>query len=190
MSVGENIKRIRKEKGLTQKQLGELCGLADSAIRRYENGGANPKIETKKKIANALEVPVEDIDPDLESLTKSLIMKEKERKMEEIEHIIKFLNSRTTLTDAEEEQLTEQQKFKIIELKKKGLENLQNIHLSIATELHNEEETQLQELRNTFISLNQDGKYLVLKYSDMLFRDERYRGKMIHPSKIKDIPQD
>ena len=35
MSVGENIKRIRKEKGLTQKQLGELCGLADSAIRRY-----------------------------------------------------------------------------------------------------------------------------------------------------------
>ena len=91
MSVGENIKRIRKEKGLTQKQLGELCGLADSAIRRYENGGANPKIETKKKIANALEVPVEDIDPDLESLTKSLIMKEKERKMEEIEHIINLI---------------------------------------------------------------------------------------------------
>ena len=25
MTVGENIKRFRKEKGLTQKQLGELC---------------------------------------------------------------------------------------------------------------------------------------------------------------------
>ena len=56
MSIGENIKRIRKEKGLTQKQLGELCGLADSAIRRYENGGANPKRETLKKIAKALDI--------------------------------------------------------------------------------------------------------------------------------------
>ncbi len=35
MTIGENIKRIRKEKGLTQKQLGSLCQMADSAIRRY-----------------------------------------------------------------------------------------------------------------------------------------------------------
>ena len=30
----------------------------DSAIRRYENGNANPKIETLKKISSALEVPL------------------------------------------------------------------------------------------------------------------------------------
>lgn len=61
MTVGENIKRIRKKKGLTQKQLGALCGLADSAIRRYELGGANPKIETIQKIAHALEVEYTDL---------------------------------------------------------------------------------------------------------------------------------
>lgn len=61
MTVGENIKRIRKKKGLTQKQLGALCGLADSAIRRYELGGANPKIETIQKIARALEVEYTDL---------------------------------------------------------------------------------------------------------------------------------
>ncbi len=43
MTIGENIKRIRKEKGLTQKQLGSLCQMADSAIRRYELGKARPK---------------------------------------------------------------------------------------------------------------------------------------------------
>lgn len=64
MSVGENIKRIRKEKGLTQKQLGDMCGLADSAIRRYEGNRANPKFETLKKIANALEVYVGELEPD------------------------------------------------------------------------------------------------------------------------------
>ena len=54
MTVGANIKRIRKEKGLTQKKLGELCGIAESNIRKYENGKQNPKIETIERIANAL----------------------------------------------------------------------------------------------------------------------------------------
>lgn len=58
MPTGLKIKEIRQRKGLTQKQLGELCGMADSAIRRYENGNANPKIETLQKIADALEVPL------------------------------------------------------------------------------------------------------------------------------------
>lgn len=58
MTIGENIKRIRKEKGLTQKQLGGLCHMADSAIRRYELGKAHPKLETIHKIARGLDVPV------------------------------------------------------------------------------------------------------------------------------------
>lgn len=55
MTVGENIKKFRLEKSMTQKELGEMCGLADSAIRRYELGGANPKMETLHKIAKALD---------------------------------------------------------------------------------------------------------------------------------------
>ena len=58
MTIGEKIKSSRLSKGLTQKQLGQLCGMADSAIRRYELGGANPKIETLQKIANALNIDI------------------------------------------------------------------------------------------------------------------------------------
>lgn len=56
MTVGENIKRIRKEQGLTQKQLGELCipPIAESTIRRYELGKLNPKYQTLQKIAKVL----------------------------------------------------------------------------------------------------------------------------------------
>lgn len=54
MPTGTKIKEIRKQKGLTQKQLGDLCGIADSNIRKYENGKQNPKIETLQKIADAL----------------------------------------------------------------------------------------------------------------------------------------
>lgn len=58
MTVGEKIRRIRKEKGLTQKQLGELCGINEVQIRRYEIAKANPKIETIQKIASALGEPL------------------------------------------------------------------------------------------------------------------------------------
>ena len=58
MTVGENIKRLRKERGLTQKKLGELCGIAEPNIRKYENGKQNPKLETVESIAKALNVSV------------------------------------------------------------------------------------------------------------------------------------
>ena len=58
MTVGEKIKELRIQKGMTQKELGKKCGFADSAIRRYELGHANPKLETIQKISNALEVPI------------------------------------------------------------------------------------------------------------------------------------
>lgn len=63
MTVGENIKRIRKQKGLTQKSLGNLCEpkINEVQIRQYELGKANPKIETVDRIASALGVRVVDL---------------------------------------------------------------------------------------------------------------------------------
>lgn len=62
--IGDNIKRIRTSKGLTQKQLGDKCNpkMADSAIRRYESRNAIPKRETLAKIADALEVSIFELD--------------------------------------------------------------------------------------------------------------------------------
>lgn len=61
MPTGSRIKEIRKQKGLTQKQLGEKCGMYESQIRKYENGKANPKIETLQKIATALKCNLSDL---------------------------------------------------------------------------------------------------------------------------------
>lgn len=56
-TVGGRIKKYRLEKGLTQKELAQKCGMFDSAIRRYELGTQNPKKETIERIATALEIP-------------------------------------------------------------------------------------------------------------------------------------
>lgn len=69
MTIGERIKAARKNAGMTQKQLGELAGIAEPTIRRYELGKLNPKFETLAKIAEALKVNPADID---ERLTISL----------------------------------------------------------------------------------------------------------------------
>ena len=63
MTKGENIKKYRKKRGLTQKELGQLCGIAETTIRRYELGSLNPKYETLEKIAKALDIEVSDLIP-------------------------------------------------------------------------------------------------------------------------------
>lgn len=66
MTLGDSLKKARLEKGLTQKQLGELCGMADSAIRRYENSTAKPKVATLRRITDALGLKIYDLGNILE----------------------------------------------------------------------------------------------------------------------------
>lgn len=62
MSIGENIRQIRKDKNLTQKELGEkLEGISQQQIGQWENGNKIPKLETIQKIATALEIPMFDL---------------------------------------------------------------------------------------------------------------------------------
>lgn len=68
---GDMIRKYRKEKGLTQKQLGDLCGIADSNIRKYESGKQNPKIKTLQRIADALSISIYDLMEFDEDYSKS-----------------------------------------------------------------------------------------------------------------------
>ena len=50
------LKELRKEKGLTQKELGAAIDISEVMIGQYERGVRTPKIEMREKIANALGV--------------------------------------------------------------------------------------------------------------------------------------
>lgn len=56
MDIGDIIKKLRKEKGLTQKKLAELTGLAEITIRQYEAKKYIPKTQQLEKICQALDV--------------------------------------------------------------------------------------------------------------------------------------
>lgn len=60
-TVGENIKRYRKSKKITQGELGALVGMTASAIMRYEKGDRDISMTNLKAIAKSLEVSVSDL---------------------------------------------------------------------------------------------------------------------------------
>ena len=56
MTIGQTIRALRKKAGLTQNQLGALCGITGGAVSSYENGVTTPKRRTAEKLAAALGV--------------------------------------------------------------------------------------------------------------------------------------
>jgi transcriptional regulator with XRE-family HTH domain len=62
--VGENVRRIRHKKGLTQERFAEVSGLSQQYISGLERGHRNPTVVTLYELAIALGVtPVDLIRP-------------------------------------------------------------------------------------------------------------------------------
>ena len=56
MINGSRLKKLRKEKGLTQGQLGEMLGVGKSAICCYEKELRNPSLESIMDMVNIFAV--------------------------------------------------------------------------------------------------------------------------------------
>jgi len=54
VSPGESVRIIRELQGLSQTQLGELCGIPQTTISSIENGRVNLGVERAKALALAL----------------------------------------------------------------------------------------------------------------------------------------
>ncbi|EGT5086752.1 helix-turn-helix domain-containing protein [Clostridioides difficile] len=71
MAIGENIKILRKSKGLTQKELAEKANISQNAIYNYENGKSTPNAKMLKKLADALETTPATINFSLDNFQGS-----------------------------------------------------------------------------------------------------------------------
>ncbi|EKF49502.1 putative prophage repressor [Thermosipho africanus H17ap60334] len=59
MNIGEKIKFLRLQKGLTQEQLGKVINVGQRTISAYESGKATPSVEVLKALADFFEVPID-----------------------------------------------------------------------------------------------------------------------------------
>jgi len=60
-NVGNNIKKLRKVKGMSQQAFGDIFNLTRGNISSYEEMRAEPKIEIVLKIANYFGIPVQHL---------------------------------------------------------------------------------------------------------------------------------
>ncbi len=73
MTLGEKIKHHRNVKGLTQKQLGDMAGIHEVTIRKYEANKISPKRDQLESIASCLGVPLNEFI-DLKIVTDSDVL--------------------------------------------------------------------------------------------------------------------
>ncbi len=60
-NLGERIREIRKEKGITQVQLAHSIGKDQQSIQRLEAGNINPSYHYLYEIANGLGVNLDEL---------------------------------------------------------------------------------------------------------------------------------
>lgn len=59
MTFGQKLIEARKNKGLSQEQLGKMIDIDKRIISRYETDKTIPSIDVAKKMANALEISLD-----------------------------------------------------------------------------------------------------------------------------------
>ena len=59
--IGKNIRKIRMSKKLTQTEFAELFDLKRTAVGSYEEGRAEPKIDTLIKIADYFNLTLDQL---------------------------------------------------------------------------------------------------------------------------------
>lgn len=61
INIGENIRRLRLARGMTQEQLSEVFGVSPQAVSRWENGSACPDVTMLPGIAMFFDTTADDI---------------------------------------------------------------------------------------------------------------------------------
>lgn len=100
--VGENIRLLRKKRGLSQEQLAFRADINVSYMGQVERGEKNPTIDVLSKIAHALQTPLEMLvnvvsspvpadEPDDEGYANKIVHQLNGLSLKEQEAVYKFV---------------------------------------------------------------------------------------------------
>jgi len=95
--IGQRIKEIRKQKGLTQEQLGESSSVGAKYISQVEREGANLTLTLAENIASGLQVDLKDLfdfdhkadEKQLKADLKAMIESADEKQLQTLHRIIR-----------------------------------------------------------------------------------------------------
>ena len=76
MSLGENIRRLRRDKGWTQGQLAERAGIKINHVSKMEQDDTDPKLSTLYKLMNGLGCSPDSLLMDVKRVTTDTVLKQ------------------------------------------------------------------------------------------------------------------
>ncbi|MET0287268.1 MAG: helix-turn-helix transcriptional regulator, partial [Polyangiales bacterium] len=59
--LAENVRSLREQRGLTQVQIAKIAGIPRATWGNLESGSANPTLQVLTRVANALQVRLEEL---------------------------------------------------------------------------------------------------------------------------------
>ena len=79
MDVAERIRTLRKRKDLSLRKVADACGISASLLSQIETGRVDPSLNTLRKIAQALDVPLFQLVLEEQGKASGLVRKRQRR---------------------------------------------------------------------------------------------------------------
>lgn len=84
MSIGKTIKELRETKGLSQSELGKICGVSDKAVSTWENDLKVPRMGKIQQMADYFGVKKSDI---IEGISQEEIERIAKQNVQQVEDL-------------------------------------------------------------------------------------------------------
>ncbi len=165
MNIGNTIRNVRKEKGMTLQQIADIMGCSPQLISQYENGKRQPKIETLQKIADALNVPLYELKGFDDSIYVD-INPERIKQDAKAEELIK--------RQALGEDITEEERQKISNYIKRTKESFSHLHKFVGGLKNTIEELGETTMLSDYRKLNFSGKAEAIRRVNELTKIKNY----------------
>ncbi len=79
MDVSERIRTLRKQKNLSLRKVADACSISASLLSQIETGRVDPSLNTLRKLAQALDVPLFQLVLEEQGGTSGLVRKRQRR---------------------------------------------------------------------------------------------------------------
>jgi len=83
MFIGERVKQLREQKGLSQGDVEKFTGMLRTYISRLENGHRVPSLDTLERFSRALDVPLYQFFCEAEGSTRTPNLRPRDRTSDE-----------------------------------------------------------------------------------------------------------
>lgn len=99
MGISENIKLLREQYGLSQKELGQIAGVSDKAVSTWEQGLKEPRMGAIQKIADHFGIQKSNIieDNGLQSQSVTLTPRDERQIAADLEKMLADLDSKNAM---------------------------------------------------------------------------------------------